>query len=477
MPFGRSRRVRIGSNVAVALVAFSAVLIFVGLLADRFPKRIDLTERGVQSLSEETQRVLAALDRDVHAVAFPSPQGDGLTATRELLENYHVENRRFTFEIVDADRNPALARQHEVTAYDTIVLGAGTKTHRVTEPTEEALTNGLRQVMQDVVQKIYFTTGHGEHPLEGEGKASYSAAKREIERVNFSVATLNLLASVAVPEDAGAVVIAGPRKALLGLEVDALRAYARRGGSLLVMLDPGQDGGLGNLLAEFGVALGDDIVIDKLSRLFGGDYTTPVVMRYGQAPFLRDFRVATFFPEARSVRPLEPPPDGVTAEPLASTSEAAWGETSVEEITSGNIAFNADADTPGPVPVAVVATRQEAGATGDGGTEPPDGSAEDAPAEDAPAAPEAKLIVFGDSDFAADATFSLSGNGDLFLNSLEYLARAGRPIVIEQRQRKGSPLFLTSEQGRTLALVSFGVSPVVILAAAFLVWRFRRKHR
>jgi ABC-type uncharacterized transport system involved in gliding motility auxiliary subunit len=455
MPFGRSRRVRTGTNTAVALIAFAAVLIFIGLIVDRFPKRIDLTETGVQSLSEET------------------------TATRDLLENYHVENRRFTFETVDADRNPALARQHEITAYDTIVLAAGTKTHKVTQPTEEAVTNGLRQVMAGAVRKIYFTTGHGEHPLEGGGKGSYGAAKREIERVNFSVDTLNLLASVEVPEDAGAVVIAGPKKALLGLEVDVLRAYARRGGGLLVMLDPGQDGGLRNFLSEFGVHLGDDLVIDKLSRLFGGDYATPVVMQYGSAPFLRDFRVATFFPEARSVRPLEPPPDGVTAEALASTSDAAWGETSGEEIASGSVAFNAEADMPGPVPVGVVATRREApdtGMPGDGDEAPASPPAED-PTAAASVAPEAKLIVFGDSDFAADATFSLSGNGDLFLNSLEYLARAGRPIVIAQRQREGSPLFLTAAQGRNVALASFGVSPVVILAGGLLVWRFRRRHR
>jgi ABC-type uncharacterized transport system involved in gliding motility auxiliary subunit len=475
MPFGRSRRVRTGSNTAVALIAFAAVLIFIGLIADRFPKRIDLTQKGVQSLSEETCKVLAALDRDVHALAFPSPQGDATTAIRDLLENYHVKSRRFTFEIVDADRNPALAKQHDITAYDTIVLTSGTKTQKVAQPTEEAITNGLRQVMTETIPKIYFTIGHGEHALEGPGKGSYSTAKREIERENFSVGTLNLLASVKVPEDAGAVVIAGPKKALLGVEVDVLRAYARRGGSFLIMLDPGQDGGLRNFLSEFGVHLGDDLVIDKLSRLFGGDFATPVVMQYGSVPFLRDFHVATFFPEARSVRPLEPPPDGVTAEAFASTSEAAWGETSQEEIASGTVAFDAGADVPGPVPVGVLATRQEAAATkasGDGHGSP----AKDSAAA-ASKAPEAKLIVFGDSDFAADATFSLSGNGDLFLNSLEYLARAEHPIVIAQRQREGSPLFLTAEQGRKVAVASFGVGPIVILAAGLIVWRFRRRHR
>ena len=462
MPFGSSRRLRLGTNTTIAFLAFAGVLIFVGLIIHKYPQRIDLTKTGTQSISEETRKVLGALDRDVHAIAFPTPSGNGTVAMRDLLENYHVENQRFTYETVDADRNPAKAKQYEVTNYDTTVLSAGTKTQRVTDPTEEAITNGLRQLMQDDVRKVYFTAGHGEHPLEGEGRASYSAARKAIEGANFPVAPLTLMAVSEIPGDAGALIVAGPKNDFLPAEIEMLGDYVRGGGSLLVMLDPGPDGGLRDLLTEFGVTLGDDMVIDKISRVFGGDYATPVVTSYGASSFVRDFRIATFFPEARSVRPAESPSPGVTAEPLASTSEAAWGETNMEEIKAGQIAFTPGEDYPGPVALAVEASIAPEGA----GDDPPEGEARNG-----------KVIVFGDSDFASDFAFSLSGNADLFLNAIEYLARSDNPIVIERRQQEGAPLVLSAAQGRTLTFVSLGLGPGLVILTGTLVWRSRRKYR
>ena len=62
--------------------------------------------------------------------------------------------------------------------------------------------------------------------------------------------------------------------------------------------------GLHNLdpfLAKYGFEIGDDIIIDKLSQVFGANYLTPVVTEYeDKHPLTRDFNVATFFPIAFS---------------------------------------------------------------------------------------------------------------------------------------------------------------------------------
>ena len=206
MPFGRKRRIRTGASTALALVAFGGILVFIGLIAERFPGRFDLTNVGTHSLSGETRATLAALDRDVRAIAFTSSEGEAPAAMRELLENYHVENRRFTYEILDAERNLALAKQYEIPNVGTTVLIARTKTHNVTEPSEQALTNGLRALMIDEVRKVYFTAGHGEHPLEGDQGGSYNAARSGIEGGNFPVEPIALMSTAVIPEDAAAVV-------------------------------------------------------------------------------------------------------------------------------------------------------------------------------------------------------------------------------------------------------------------------------
>ena len=476
MPFGNKRRVRTGASTALALIAFAGILVFIGLFLERFPRRFDLTDVGSQSLSGETLDTLAALKEDVRAVAFPDQEGDGHSAMRNLLENYHVANQRFTYEIVDAERSPGLAKQYDVTTFGTTVLVSGTRTHMVKDPTEQALTTGLRDLMIDEVLKIYFTSGHGEHPLEGEGRGMYNALRRGVESSNFLIEPITLLTMPAIPDDAAAVVVGGPKRDFLLLESDLLRDYVRRGGGLIVMLDPGPGAGLAGLLEDFGVTLENDLIVDKLSGLFGRDYNTPVVVQYDPDSFLKGFRSPTFFPEARSVQPIKPPPPGITSVALASTSNEAWGEIGMEEIEKGEIRMDPERDIPGPVPVAVLSTVEINEEAGEAAAEEGEASSNAAGAEVSDNAGEGRVIVFGDSDFITDANFALSGNGDLFLNSLEYIARRGNPILIERRQREGAPVSLGEDQVLLLLFISFLGASLVLLAGV-VVWRVRRKHR
>ncbi|MDP3937427.1 MAG: Gldg family protein [Deltaproteobacteria bacterium] len=477
MPFGRSRRVRTGSQTALAMLAFATVLVFAGLFVARFPERIDLTDVGAQSLSEETRKVLASLETDVHAIAFPSREGGGPEALRDLLENCRVASRRFTYEMVDAERNLSLAKQYEVRSLDTTVLVAGGKSHNVTEATEQALTNGLRELLLDRERKVYFTAGHGEHPLEGTTNEAYSGVRGDIQGANFPVEPLTLITAEKIPDDAAAIIIGGPRKPFMEPEIELLRAYVLGGGALIVLLDPENDAGLRELLKEWGVGLDDDLIVDKFSRMFGGDYTTPVVMEYNADSFMAGFNVATFFPEARSIEPLSPAPPGITVTRLASTSQAAWGERGTSEIKEGVVEFQAETDIPGPVPVAVLSelpprdVPAQVPAEGSSQENEGDGNGE------AEGAARGRVIVFGDSDFIADAYLGLSGNADFFLNTLEYLAREANPVLIERRQREGAPLFMTAGQGQALTLVSFALSPGLVLLGGLMVWRSRRKNR
>ena len=67
------------------------------------------------------------------------------------------------------------------------------------------------------------------------------------------------------------------------------------------MIDPETDPGLAPLLADYGVQARDDLIVDTVSRLLGGDYFMPVVSEYESHEITKGFRYATFFPYARSV--------------------------------------------------------------------------------------------------------------------------------------------------------------------------------
>ena len=105
-----------------------------------------------------------------------------------------------------------------------------------------------------------------------------------------------------VPEDATILIIAGPKTDLMDSELEQIRNYLKRGGSLFVLLNPFQSPKLCGFLKDYGFITADDIVVDRMSRVLGGDYLMPVVTTYMKFAITKNFTVASFFPEVRSVR-------------------------------------------------------------------------------------------------------------------------------------------------------------------------------
>jgi ABC-type uncharacterized transport system involved in gliding motility auxiliary subunit len=232
------------------------------------------------------------------------------------------------------------------------------------------------------------------------------------------------------------------------------------------------------------------VIVDKLSRVFGGSYLMPVVTEYGTTKITQDFGVATFFPEARSMRNMETPPDGVTVEVLASTSPQSWGEFDLDMLNQGQASFDDGKDLPGPIPLAVMADvdlkamKQDVPQTTESGT---DASKEEGqapstqpPQENSDAKPEKKagyLVAVGDSDFADNTHFGLSGNGDFFLNIVNFLAEEENLITIEARDKGGRPLMMTPDQARMVFLTVLVFVPLCVLIAGLAVYRVRRAQR
>jgi len=146
--------------------------------------------------------------------------------------------------------------------------------------------------------------------LENVNKEGYSSVDSELRKAGYVPAPLNLMQQSQVPEDASAVFIVGPRKNLLPQEVESLKSYLERGGKgSWYSWIRSTTGGLREFLRSYGVEPGNDMVIDKLSRVFGGSYLMPVVMEYGEHKITRDSRWPPFFRKRdRCVLSKTPPP-------------------------------------------------------------------------------------------------------------------------------------------------------------------------
>ena len=159
------------------------------------------------------------------------------------------------------------------------------------------------------------------------------------------------------------------------------------------MLDPGASPDLARYLGEFDFEIGDDVIIDKQSQIYGANYLTPVVEEYSDKHILtHDFTVATFFPAARSVRIEEDHNKG--SYNLASTSANSW--TITGKLTEENLKFDPDRHRRGPIEIMAVTAVEVSGNQG---------QTEDA---DQDLKKWGKLMVIGDSDFAGNTPYQAS---------------------------------------------------------------------
>jgi ABC-type uncharacterized transport system involved in gliding motility auxiliary subunit len=445
------RNTRYGLNTVVTVLLVLGVVGFVEAISARHSARLDLTENRRNSLSPQTIQLLKALKTDVHAVGFFRTDQPGKRVAEDLFKQYarHAGDK-FTWKVVDPDRDPNLARRYAVESYGTVVLETKTKSEKITDAEEEKLTNGLVKVTREGKRAIYLVQGHGEHEINNTERSGFSEAKGALERANYEVKPLTLAREGKVPDDAAVVILAGPRTDLFPPEIDALDAYLGKNGKLLVMVNPFQNEGLKKWLVKYGFELGDNLIVEPnpIGRLFGIGPEVPIVQQYESHAITRDMGgVTTLFPLTRSVAQAKAPAQGLTVQLLARTSPQSWGETNRDALQRGEAQPDPQ-DPRGPLAVAAVATKDKA-----------------------------RIVTYGTSSLAANQFLNLQGNRDFFLNTVSWLAEEEDQISIRPKDVRQSPVFLTAQQGQAVFLLPVVVLPALVLGGGIVAVVRRRSSK
>lgn len=470
----RGRKARAAGASAGYVVTVLAVVTLVNFLATRHHTRFDLTENQAFSLSEQTIKILESLPREVTLTAFYREVEPTRQRLDDLLAEYRYHSPKLQVKYIDPDKNPGEVKRYGISEYGTIVVESGKQESRVSTADEESLTNALIKVTRDRERVVYFSAGHGERALEDTQRDGLSLLKAELEKQHYVVKPLPL--NQTVPADASLVVVAGARKTLLPEEVRILGDYLDKGGRLLCLQDPETDPGLADVLGRYGLRVRADVVIDKVSQLFGGDARIPMVPADGYDevhPITKTFRYQTFFPLASSIEIKSDLPEGVAATRLAQTSPYSWGETSQEEFRRGRMTLDENADTRGPVTIGAAVTRT-AGAGASASAEPAGGE-EQAEGESKARPAETRLLLFGDSDFLSNAYFNASGNGDLALSAVAWLSEQEELVSIRPKTSTPSIVILTPQQVRYYFWSIVAMAPIAITVVGVGIWARRKK--
>ena len=462
------------SNTALGFIAFLGILVLVALIGQRHPIRVDLTESKRYSISDQSQKIVESLKNDISIKGFYQEADPNREQTRDLLETYRYYSKKVNYQFIDPDRDPGLAKHYQIRTYGTLVLEGFGKTQTIPTADEEIITNAILKLTQEQQRTVYFLAGHGERDISNVDKDGYATAKAAIEKENFQVKTLNLLVDPKIPDDAALVVVANPQKPLLTTELDALRQYINRNGSVMLLLEPFADGGVADFLKSYGIIISPNIIVDTMSRVFGASYLIPVITEYGFHKITDGFNVACFFPTTRSIVLSEGIPDSIDLLELAFTSSYSWAETSLRLGQTEPPKFDETTDKKGPISVAIIAAISTGNPENDPKSqEQPTGQS----AETTEAGGQAQLLVFGDSDFASNSYFNLQGNADFFLNSINFLGQQENLISIQRPKAAGAPLTLSKSQNRLLFWVGLLLMPALVVASGLVVFQLRRKHR
>jgi len=445
-----ARSTRYGSNMVVYTALFVTLLVGINWLGVRYNKRYDASESGVFGLSPQAQSVLGSVQKDVEMQAFL--EGGHNPEIENLLESFSYASKRVKTTLVDPDKQPELTEKYGVRAYGTVRVAYGEQSTTVAQPSEESLTNAIIKVSKQTTQNVCFVDGEGEPDIDDQQSArGFASAKEALDHENYSTRKLILIQEGKVPDDCNILVVAAPQRPLLQGEIEAISSFLKKGGKAIFMLPPREGSELAPLLAQYGVKLGNDAVVDQVVRLFQGPQLglNPIVSSYGAHPITKDIKERTVFPLTRSVTPGEAKP-GLTVVSLAKTSTSSWAETDLTTLFDAQSAVLEESDTKGPVSIAVAvsADLKQLG-LGEG---------------------EARLVVYGTAGFADNKNLNTLYNRDLFLNSVGWLSSQEELLSIRPRTVRASRVQFSEDQATAIFYLSVLVIPELLMIAGLFVW-------
>jgi ABC-type uncharacterized transport system involved in gliding motility auxiliary subunit len=445
-------------------VLILSVLVFVGISVitsrPRFDKTWDLSRDKTNTLSDQSVKAIETLskkDQTLSVTAYFMDQQQEQTF-RDLMGLYLAKNAKIKIEYVNPQRENTRAMADKLTSGNTAIFKLGTQENRVTTFTEEKITNALVAVLKEGNKKIYFTKGHGEGQLTGQDADGFDRAAQELKNNRYDVADVTLLDQGKVPDDAVALLIAGPKYDFKDAEVKFLEDFIGRGGSIIAFVDAMVHAqNINKFLSKYGMSLNDDLMIllpdDPRAQLLGQN--NAIIQDFDEfSPITKDFarksNVAILFQNTRTVTEIPDNPSKFKVSLIGKTA----GETTVR-VKSVQSAADLKGITRERVEqgsFAVMAT--SSGKTSD---------------------KESRIAVFGSAQFITNQGFQTAENRDLLANSVSWLTQDEDFISIRPKDTTKSTLTIATGSATLNLLFICFIYPFVFLGFGAFYWLKRRQ--
>jgi hypothetical protein len=484
----KRRGAKYGASSGVNIILGICLVVGVAFVSSRprFNKSWDTTRAGLNTLSDQSKKVLAKIEGsnvDVKVTVFTLDEAVD-TSVRELMALYQPLAPTIRVDYIDPRIDPSRAMAAKVSTSNTVIVESGQREARITTFNEEKLTNALIQVLKDKTKKIYFTTGHGEGTMKGEGAEEYGRLSEELEHNRYALEELKLIESSGIPADADLLVIAGPKYDLTSRELEMVEAYLHKGGAVMALIDAVVDvPNLNKSFSKYGLKLNNDLLIlrpdDPRAQLMGQN--TTIVQDFDKLnPATRDYAskgdIALTMMNARSVSVVEDGEKSYESKAVAMTSpiiirvKGVTTSRDLETIDESRI----EGGPFGVIAVSMKSLEKRPKVAIKEGAEQPARDVESGVGVETQKV-ESRLILVGSSQLATNVGAQRAENKDMALNLFSYLLRDEDFISIRPKDLSKSTLELSTGSSQLLLFLLSFLYPLGFAGFGAYYW-FRRRN-
>ena len=476
-------------SVVLTVVFIAAVVVvnvIVGLISERFDTTADLTDSGIYSLEENTEKYLAEqLTSDVSfTVLTPEKEFESRNTAykqvNELLKKMEMASSHISLNYLDLNQNPNYTSQFKSETLSTdyiVVESAVTGRHRIISPMEyflfneeylyyygrqvvegsnieQAAVSAMMYVSNEDLVRVAFTEGYGEQDS--------SALQTLLTRNGYEVEQLNLTTTGEIDGDIDFVVMFAPSMDVDNEHLAKLDRFLDNGGAFgknllyFASAEQPQTPNIEEFLNDWGMSVGYSVVGQSDMNYLISQYTAYAhLQQICDTPYAGSAYGSQLYYYGANMRPImqiwgDDSRGGVEQKVLIQTYDNAFlfpldidGEFNVDTAESGVFSDAVAA-------YRVHSTTQEI----------------------------STVAAFGSYQMA-DASFMSMSNGsnaDFFINMFNYISGKEDSITIKSKSFSNVTFDMNVQTSTVLGIVLCIVVPIVVVVLGIVIW-VRRRHR
>ncbi|HEX4338154.1 MAG TPA: Gldg family protein [Polyangiaceae bacterium] len=253
-----SRRVRAAAaaGLTLALAAIYGALFVYSATGSE--AKMDFSYFKTSEPSESTRKLVTGLNQPIRVIGFFPEVSPVRYEVQSYLTKLAAGAPNLKVEVQDRYLQPKLAKEMKIVQDGVIVIEKGEAKRTVTVGTDmKDAAKNLKTLDRDFQERlykllrerrnVYLTVGHDEinddedhAPDKQESGRSAQLLRTLLGKQNYNVKNLGIGQGLAtdVPEDCDVLMILGPAQPFSPEELASVERYAKRGGKLLMALDP-----------------------------------------------------------------------------------------------------------------------------------------------------------------------------------------------------------------------------------------------